>query len=540
MLREHEPMSGVRRYSLDDLMIDTQRQRVERAGVALDVSGLSFQLLAHLLQGGERVATYDELIATVWAPAIVNEETVTQRVKLLRQALGDDGRNPRYIRSVRGRGYQLCHAPVAAPTAVAADRQPHKRAALLLAMVAVLLPGVATVAWHAMRHDVRPDAAAPSPQGELLQRARYYAGIGQNDNNERAIELYQQILASDAHNVAAQLGLSFAYSARVCLYNFSPDWAQRAGAFALAVVDVQPDNSLAHSAAGYAHDCLGEIDAAIAQYEQAMALNPDARSDSIASVANLYEVKGRLADALRLNLRVSDERQRLRFLDIQIAHNLELLGFAAAAEQRYEHSFRLYPDNVFSNVAYPRFLFLQGRFSQARQALEQAMSRPQHPDLHLLAGELALLRGDTAAAQAAFARAASLRAHTSLPATLAKLYADAPPDDAWIDARIDVATRALTAGAGWPNDWLEIALLQLHRNDRTGAIATLKLVAAAGYADRAYLQTSALFRSLASEPGFAEVIDTISRHVAAERQQVLDAEWLPPGLLQAVKAEPAK
>ncbi|MDT9694286.1 helix-turn-helix domain-containing protein, partial [Streptomyces sp. P9(2023)] len=32
-------------------------------------------------------------------------------MKLLRQALGDDSRRPRYIRSVRGRGYQLCAPP---------------------------------------------------------------------------------------------------------------------------------------------------------------------------------------------------------------------------------------------------------------------------------------------------------------------------------------------------------------------------------------------------------------------------------------------
>lgn len=62
--------------------------------------------------------SFDKLIQSVWAPAMVNEETVTQRVKLLRQALGDDSRNPRYLRSVRGLGYQLCSAPLDATDAL--------------------------------------------------------------------------------------------------------------------------------------------------------------------------------------------------------------------------------------------------------------------------------------------------------------------------------------------------------------------------------------------------------------------------------------
>ncbi len=86
---------------------------ISRAGQALDVSGLSFQLFAYLPGQGQRVVGFDELIQAVWAPAVVGEETVTQRVKLLRQALGDDARRPRYLRSVRGQGYQLVDLPVA-------------------------------------------------------------------------------------------------------------------------------------------------------------------------------------------------------------------------------------------------------------------------------------------------------------------------------------------------------------------------------------------------------------------------------------------
>ena len=47
----------------------------------------------------------------VWAGIFVNSETVTQRAKLLRDALGDDPKCPRYFTVRRGSGYQLVPKP---------------------------------------------------------------------------------------------------------------------------------------------------------------------------------------------------------------------------------------------------------------------------------------------------------------------------------------------------------------------------------------------------------------------------------------------
>ena len=516
---------GAGRHRLVDLEIDLATRRVVRAGTPLDVGGLSFDLLAFLLECGTRVVSFDELIGAVWAPAVVNEETVTQRVKLLRQALGDDGRNPRYVRSVRGRGYQLCAPPQRIVGAAPPRTRLRTRAVVALAASAVL----ALAAAYATRHAARAPNAPPHAQDERLQRARYYAGIGQDDNNERAITLYEQVLADVPGDVDARLGLAFAYGARVCLYNRDANWSERALALAEGVIAAQPRNSLAHAAAGYAHDCRGEIDAAIAAYERAVALDPQARADSLASAANLYAVKGRLADALRTDLRSQRGNARPRFLDLQIARVLELLGFTAEAERRYERVFRLYPDNVFGNVDYPRCLFLQGRLAEAATAVEQARLRPRHPDLALLEGELALLRGDRAAAGEAFAHAAALRPHAGRAATLAALHAAVPADDAWITARIGELQESLAQGGDWPDGWLDVAVLELARGARAAALDALQRAVDAGYRDRAYLQTSALFRPLATEPRFDATLDAIGRAVAREREAVL-AIGLPASL----------
>lgn len=526
-MSEAPPAGGAGRHRLLDLEIDLARRHVARGGTRLDVGGLSFDLLAFLLGCGTRVVSFDELIAAVWAPAVVNEETVTQRVKLLRQALGDDGRNPRYVRSVRGRGYQLCAPPQALADEVPPRRMRSRRVGALVALALATL----AAAFAAWRIASAPDAPAAA-QDERLQRARYYAGIGQDDDNERAIALYEEVLREAPADTDARLGLAFAYGARVCLYNRGPDWSERALALAQDVIAEQPRNSLARAAAGYAHDCRGEIDAAIADYERAVALDPQARADSLASAANLYAAKGRLADALRADLRSQEGAMRPRFLDLQIARVLELLGFTAAAERRYERVFRLYPDNVFGNVDYPRCLFLQGRLAESSAALEQARQRPRHPDLALLEGELALLRGDRAAAGEAFERAAAMRPHDGRAARLAALHAPTPADAAWIATRVDELHASLDHGGEWPDGWLDVAVLELARGSSAAALDAVQRAVDAGYRDRAYLQTSALFRALAAEPRFAATLDAIGRAVARERDAVL-AEGLPAGIADA-------
>ncbi|MBL8298240.1 MAG: winged helix-turn-helix domain-containing protein [Rhodanobacteraceae bacterium] len=509
------------RYRLDDLTIDLACRRVQRGDTPLELVGLTFDVLACLLARGQSVVSFDELIASVWAPAVVSEETVTQRIKLLRQALGDDGRKPRYIRSIRGKGYQLCSlpqhqepdadpAPALAAVSARSLRWPLLLTALPLAVLGVLV-------W-------KREATPPlSERDEQLQRARYYAGIGQKDDVERAIVLYEELLTRNAHDRAAQTGLSFAYSTRVCLYNQAPTWADRAQALAEAVLAAEPRNSLAVAALGYAFDCRGAMNEAITHYERAVALDPGARIDSAASLAYLYMVRGRLADALLRNLEV--ERHSVtkpRFLEIQIARNLELLGEAPAAERRYARSFRLYPDNVYSNAAWPRYLFLQNRFGEAEIALTQAQQRSEHPDLYLLQAELALLRGQRGTAATAYAAAARLRPHASLAQTLAQIHAESPPDTSWLTQH---ARKLSTEGmrGGWPENQIELAAVQLARGDKSAAIAALRGAVDEGWRDRAYLQTSALFRPLADEPAFAALLDDIASRVTREREAARDS-----------------
>ena len=94
-------------YQVDDLIIDLGQRRVTRGGSDIPLPHLSFQLLVTLARAAPDVVTFDQLTERVWPGLVITPETISQRVKLVRDALGDDPQAARYIAGVRGSGYRM-------------------------------------------------------------------------------------------------------------------------------------------------------------------------------------------------------------------------------------------------------------------------------------------------------------------------------------------------------------------------------------------------------------------------------------------------
>lgn len=97
---------------IDDLDIDWHARRVKRQAQELVLGDLNFQVFRLIADAYPDVASADDLKAA-WPAAHVSEETIAKRITLLRRALGDPGRAPRYIETVRGKGYRLKTPPQA-------------------------------------------------------------------------------------------------------------------------------------------------------------------------------------------------------------------------------------------------------------------------------------------------------------------------------------------------------------------------------------------------------------------------------------------
>ncbi len=88
---------------------------------------LSFKALQALVQAAPALISHDELIDRIWgANRVITLDNLSQRMKTLRQSLGDDPNNPVYIEGVRGEGYRLVPEVRVSPSA-ASSRHPHDR-----------------------------------------------------------------------------------------------------------------------------------------------------------------------------------------------------------------------------------------------------------------------------------------------------------------------------------------------------------------------------------------------------------------------------
>ena len=91
-----------------DLVVNIPDRRVKVAGREVKLTRKEFDLLRLLAQNAGRIVTHREILRQLWGPAH-EEETHYLRIYVghIRQKLGDDPTNPRYIENEPGVGYRF-------------------------------------------------------------------------------------------------------------------------------------------------------------------------------------------------------------------------------------------------------------------------------------------------------------------------------------------------------------------------------------------------------------------------------------------------
>lgn len=106
-LRSREPIQQV-----GDIKLDTAGQVVWQGDRRLELTRKEYGVLAYLLRQAGEIVSQEELLEHVW-DAAANPFTQTVRVHInsLRQKLGDDAQQPRYIETIIGQGYRFLSPP---------------------------------------------------------------------------------------------------------------------------------------------------------------------------------------------------------------------------------------------------------------------------------------------------------------------------------------------------------------------------------------------------------------------------------------------
>jgi pimeloyl-ACP methyl ester carboxylesterase/DNA-binding winged helix-turn-helix (wHTH) protein len=97
-------------FRFDNHLLDADRRELRRGSDLVALEPQVFDLLLHLIQNRDLVASKDDLIAAVWGGRIVSDSTLTSRINAARKAVGDNGREQRLIRTIARKGVRFIGA----------------------------------------------------------------------------------------------------------------------------------------------------------------------------------------------------------------------------------------------------------------------------------------------------------------------------------------------------------------------------------------------------------------------------------------------
>ncbi len=102
------PASRAPSFRSGDLEVDFARQEVRLRGERIDLTPTEYKLLYHLVRNVGHVLQHGTLLAKVWGREYVDEvDYIRVYIRRLREKLGDDPENPRYIQTERRLGYRF-------------------------------------------------------------------------------------------------------------------------------------------------------------------------------------------------------------------------------------------------------------------------------------------------------------------------------------------------------------------------------------------------------------------------------------------------
>lgn len=100
------------RYRFGRFVLSPARRVLCRDGREIALIPRYFDLLHLLIAQRNRAVTRQEIFDVVWADVVVSDGALTQAIRTIRRGLGDDPREPQFIRTVSRHGYQFIWADV--------------------------------------------------------------------------------------------------------------------------------------------------------------------------------------------------------------------------------------------------------------------------------------------------------------------------------------------------------------------------------------------------------------------------------------------
>ena len=101
------------RYRFGEFILSPRRRMLLRGGREQPLIPRYFDLLVFLIERRGEAVHRRDIFDRVWTDVIVSDSALSQAIRTIRRVLGDDSREPRFVRTVSRHGYQFVFADVA-------------------------------------------------------------------------------------------------------------------------------------------------------------------------------------------------------------------------------------------------------------------------------------------------------------------------------------------------------------------------------------------------------------------------------------------
>ena len=175
-------MCGLR-YRFAEFVVSPRRRALLRADEELPLIPRYFDLLVFLIERRHEAVHRRDIFYHVWRDVIVSDSALSQAIRTLRRTLGDDSREPRFIRTVSRHGYRFVYADVVEETDDAGETGEGAAEPSLLRPRPEVIDAAPAV-------PADPDRIRTDPVEALIERlTRVPAGNGEEEEQREAAEI---------------------------------------------------------------------------------------------------------------------------------------------------------------------------------------------------------------------------------------------------------------------------------------------------------------------------------------------------------------
>ena len=92
---------------IQDLVLDLDSQTVHKGEGSIQLTYTEYKILELLARNRKKVFSLDNIYQSIWNDNAVGDEAIMVHIKNIRKKLGDNAKNPTYIKTAWGKGYYI-------------------------------------------------------------------------------------------------------------------------------------------------------------------------------------------------------------------------------------------------------------------------------------------------------------------------------------------------------------------------------------------------------------------------------------------------